>query len=91
MLQFQDLTPDKREALVSRELIRIVLEASWRVVRRRRLVAAVLFTVRARSSSVRHAAWSAVLVAMMAMPVLPHWCRPSKSRRQRALFRRCPR
>lgn len=37
------------------------------------LVAAVLAIVRARSGAVRHAAWTAVLFAMLLMPVLTRW------------------
>jgi hypothetical protein len=36
------------------------------------VVALILMTVRVRSSSVCHAAWTTVLLAMMLMPVLPY-------------------
>jgi len=42
------------------------------------IVALILITVRVRSSGVLHAAWSAVLCAMLLMPVLPY-CVPSIS------------
>lgn len=42
------------------------------------IVALILITVRVRSSGVLHAAWSAVLCAMLLMPVLPS-CVPSIS------------
>jgi hypothetical protein len=37
------------------------------------VVAFILFLVRVRSSGVRHAAWTAVLCAMLLMPVLVSW------------------
>jgi len=54
---------------MSEVLIRGALETSLRVTAVAALVALVLLAARVRSSSVRHAAWVAVLVAMVLMPV----------------------
>jgi beta-lactamase regulating signal transducer with metallopeptidase domain len=61
---------------MSEVLIVGALEASLRVTAVAALVALVLLAARVRSSSVRHAAWVAVLVAMVLMPVLPY-CVPA--------------
>ena len=52
-------------------LLRVLLEASVRVSLVAGAVGLVLLVARVRSSSVRHAAWAAVLCAMLLMPVLP--------------------
>jgi beta-lactamase regulating signal transducer with metallopeptidase domain len=52
-------------------LIHIALEASIRAAVAASCVAAILFLARVRSGAVRHAAWTAVLCAMLLMPVLP--------------------
>src|SRR5512143_3191334 len=58
-----------------RDLLRagswLMFDASWRAVLVAVGVAMVLGAARARSGGVRHAAWSAVLIAMVLMPVLP--------------------
>jgi ABC-type amino acid transport substrate-binding protein/Zn-dependent protease with chaperone function len=59
-------------------LYRIVLDSSLRAVLVAAIVALILMTARVRSSGVRHAAWTAVLLAMLLMPVLPY-CVPSIS------------
>ena len=53
-------------------LYRVLLDTSFRVAVVAAIVALVLLTVRVRSSSVRHAAWTTVLLAMLLMPVLPY-------------------
>src|SRR5471032_440672 len=53
-------------------LYRIIVESSLRVSLVAAGVALALFIVRARTTGVRYAAWTAVLVAMLLMPVLPH-------------------
>jgi beta-lactamase regulating signal transducer with metallopeptidase domain len=54
-------------------LLRVMLESSLRVCLLAAAVGGILLLGRIRSGSVRHAAWSAVLGAMILMPVLPHW------------------
>jgi beta-lactamase regulating signal transducer with metallopeptidase domain len=62
--------------MTTETLLRLALETSLRVTALAGLVAVVLLAARVRSSSVRHAAWVAVLVAMVLMPVLPY-CVPA--------------
>jgi hypothetical protein len=50
-----------------------MLESSLRVCLLAGAVGGILLLARVRSGSVRHAAWSAVLGAMLLMPVLPYW------------------
>jgi beta-lactamase regulating signal transducer with metallopeptidase domain len=57
-------------------LFGMVLDSSLRVALVAAIVALILFACRVRSSGVRHAAWTAVLCAMLLMPVLPY-CVPS--------------
>ena len=57
-------------------LFGIILDSSLRVSLVAVIVAVILVTLRVRSSGVRHAAWTAVLCAMLLMPVLPY-CVPS--------------
>jgi beta-lactamase regulating signal transducer with metallopeptidase domain len=52
-------------------LIHIALEASIRAAVAASCVGAILALARVRSGAVRHAAWTAVLCAMLLMPVLP--------------------
>ncbi len=52
-------------------LIHIALEASIRAAVAASCVGAILLLARVRSGAVRHAAWTAVLCAMLLMPVLP--------------------
>ena len=53
-------------------LCRILLDTSFRVAIFAAIVALILGTARVRSSSVRHAAWTTVLLVMLLMPVLPY-------------------
>src|SRR5687767_11570222 len=53
-------------------IIRALLEASLRVSLVAGVVALMLAALRVRSSRTRHAAWTAVLVAMLLMPILPY-------------------
>jgi len=48
-----------------------LLDASIRITVAAALVAAVLWILRIRASEIRHRAWTAVLLAMLTMPVLP--------------------
>jgi len=57
-------------------LFRIVLDSSLRISLVAAAVAIILITMRVRAGGVRHAAWTAVLCAMLLMPVLPY-CIPS--------------
>jgi len=57
-------------------LFGIILDSSLRVSLVAVIVAVILVALRVRSSGVRHAAWTAVLCAMLLMPVLPY-CVPS--------------
>lgn len=50
----------------------VLLESSIRVLLVAAAVALILWAARVRSSSLQHAAWTAVLCAMLLMPVLPH-------------------
>lgn len=52
-------------------LFRVLFESSIRALALAVAVAAILHVARVRSSAVRHAAWTGVLVAMLAMPVWP--------------------
>ena len=49
-----------------------LLDASFRVSVFAAMVALILAVARVRSNSVRHAAWTTVLLAMLLMPVLPY-------------------
>jgi hypothetical protein len=49
-----------------------LLGASLRVAAFAGMVALILAAARVRSNSVRHAAWTMVLLAMLLMPILPH-------------------
>ncbi len=60
----------------SRPLVGVFLDSSLRAFLVAASVATVLRAARVRCASVRHAAWTAVLCAMMLMPVLPH-CVPT--------------
>ncbi len=57
-------------------VIGIIVDSSLRVTLVAALVALILLLVRVRSSAVRHAAWTAVLCAMLLMPILPY-CIPA--------------
>jgi beta-lactamase regulating signal transducer with metallopeptidase domain len=56
---------------MTRIILSVLLETSLRVAVLAVLVGAVLLVIRVRATTVRHAAWTAVLCAMLAMPVLP--------------------
>ena len=56
---------------MSAVLVGLLLDASVRVVLLAGLVAGVLMLLRARGNGVLNAAWTAVLMAMLLMPVLP--------------------
>ena len=56
---------------MSGTLLRILADASVRVSIVAMLVGAILATLRVRGSGMRHSAWTAVLLAMIVMPVLP--------------------
>jgi hypothetical protein len=53
--------------------VRLLLESSIRVSLVAASVALILQLMRIRSSALRHAAWTAVLCAMLLMPVLPYF------------------
>lgn len=53
------------------DLFRIAAASSLRVIILASIVAIVLAALRVRSAGVRHAAWTAVLAAMLLMPILP--------------------
>ena len=53
----------------------LALETSIRIALVALCVGAILVVARVRSGAVRHAGWSAVLVAMILMPVLPNLTR----------------
>ena len=53
-------------------IVRALLETSVRVLLLAGAVALILAALRVRASGTRHAAWTAVLVAMLLMPVLPY-------------------
>lgn len=53
------------------QLWHVIVESSLRVSVVAAVVAGVLLAARVRSGGVRHAAWTAVLCAMLLMPVLP--------------------
>jgi hypothetical protein len=57
-------------------LFGILLDSSLRISLISGVIALMLVIVRVRSGSVRHAAWTAVLCAMLLMPVLPY-CLPT--------------
>jgi beta-lactamase regulating signal transducer with metallopeptidase domain len=54
-------------------LFGILLDSSIRISVVAAIVALILAMSRIRSSDCRHAAWTAVLCAMLLMPVLPYW------------------
>jgi hypothetical protein len=54
-------------------LFAILLDSSLRISVVAAIVAMMLPMSRIRSSDCRHMAWSAVLCAMLLMPVLPYW------------------
>lgn len=58
-------------------IVSLLLEVSWRSVLVAALVGGVLVLWRVKGGAVRHAAWTAVMVTMMLMPVLmaiaPEW------------------
>ena len=54
-------------------LMTVMLAASLRVCLVAGAVGGILLLARIRSGGVRHAAWSAVLAAMLLMPVLPYY------------------
>ena len=51
----------------------LVIEASLRAAALAACVGVILTAARVRSGAVRHAAWAAVLCAMLLMPVLPRF------------------
>jgi len=53
-------------------LYRVLIDTSLRAAVIAAIVALILLTLRVRSSSVRHAAWATVLLAMLLLPVLPY-------------------
>ncbi|MBZ5586847.1 MAG: hypothetical protein LAQ30_32605 [Acidobacteriia bacterium] len=57
-------------------LVSVLLESSIRAAVLAAMVACLLPLARVRSSAVRHGVWTAVLCAMLLMPVLPY-CLPS--------------
>jgi hypothetical protein len=57
-------------------LFRVFLDSSLRVSLVAVAIACMLCVLRVRSSGLRHAAWTAVLLTMLLMPVLPY-CLPS--------------
>jgi hypothetical protein len=61
-------------------IVSVLLEVSWRAVLVAALVGGVLLLWRAKGGAVRHAAWTAVMVAMLLMPalvaVVPEWQLP---------------
>ena len=54
----------------------IALDASVRAILAACCVAAILAAVRVRSATARHAAWTAVMAAMLLMPVVPRLALP---------------
>ena len=66
-------------------MLRMLLEASIRVILVAAVIGVVLGAARVRSGAVRHAAWAAVVCAMLLMPVLPY-CVPSIPLREDAVF-----
>ena len=54
----------------------ILLDSSLRIALIAGVIALILLIIRVRDGSVRHAAWTAVLCAMLLMPVLPY-CLPT--------------
>ena len=56
---------------MTRTLVDLLVESSVRVLALAILIGGVLAAVRVHASDVRHTAWRAVLLAMLAMPVLP--------------------
>jgi hypothetical protein len=67
----------------------IALDASVRAILAACCVAAILAAVRVRSATARHAAWTAVMAAMLLMPVVPDFtvgrrCGPAVSTAARA-------
>ena len=56
----------------ARFLWSVLLEASLRASVAAALAALVLAVTRARAPGVRHAVWTSIMVAMLAMPLLPH-------------------
>ena len=55
----------------ARELWSLLAEASVRAAAAAALAAAILFATRTRAAAVRHAVWTGVTAAMLAMPLLP--------------------
>ncbi len=53
-------------------LYRVLIGTSLRAAAIAAIVALILLTLRVRSSGVRHAAWAAVLFAMLLLPVIPY-------------------
>lgn len=58
---------------MSNILAGLLIESSLRATLLAALVAVALAVLKVRASGVRHAAWTAVLAAMLLMPVLPYW------------------
>jgi beta-lactamase regulating signal transducer with metallopeptidase domain len=58
--------------MIDAAIARVLVEASLRVVFVALAVAGVLALARVQSSTVRHAAWTSVVVAMLLMPFLPY-------------------
>src|SRR5258708_2854750 len=53
-------------------LIQLALDASIRIALVASCIGAILIVTRVRNGAVRHAGWTAVLCAMLLMPVLPN-------------------
>ena len=58
--------------MIDAAIARVLVEASLRVCFVALAVAVVLRAARVQSSTVRHAAWASVVVAMLLMPLLPY-------------------
>lgn len=57
-------------------LLRVLLDSSLRVVFVAVGIALLLFVLRVRSNSWRHAVWAAVLCSMLVMPAFRYWMPP---------------
>src|SRR5206468_3873673 len=53
-------------------LLRVLLDSSLRIALIAVAVAGILSVMRVGSGAVKHATWTAVLCAMLLMPILPH-------------------
>jgi BlaR1 peptidase M56 len=61
---------------MSGTILRLLADTSIRALAAAMLVAGVLALFRVRAGAVRHAAWTAVLFAMLTMPALSYWVPP---------------